>query len=83
MQYLYKQQCKRCVGVGLIELKTPEYCKSCKNVNKRTCYLCQNKGGSIRVKECEMCSGYGELFFDNKTNIQQYLYALQNYKIIS
>ena len=83
MKYLYKERCKKCCGIGTIQLTKPEICESCNNINSSNCYLCEKRGGIITMKECSLCSGYGELFFDSKTNQQKYLYALQNYKIIS
>jgi RecJ-like exonuclease len=80
---LIKKRCCKCQGVGLLQLKTPQVCQGCSNVNGKMCYKCEYRGGVQTIKECELCDGYGELFYEEKTMKQQYLYALKNYKIIS
>ena len=83
MKRIYKKRCQKCAGIGLVELKNIRRCMHCKNEGNNVCYLCENKGGSVRFDECSMCTGYGELFYDVETNKRVDLYAISNYSIIS
>ena len=74
--------CDICNGIGLLELDNPQMCIHCSNINGSICYLCENKGGIVKIKECETCCGYGKKFYDIQTNKQVFLYSLTNYKLL-
>lgn len=82
MMKITKTKCETCHGKGLIELKEPELCSKCKNVNNTLCHCCQQRGGAIIIKECNLCDGYGEIYTSVTSKKQVFLYARTNYTFV-
>ena len=79
---LKQSKCTNCNGIGLIHKEHVEVCKNCKNINGNNCYICQNYGGKKLYDECNICTGYGAIYTDIKTNKLVNLYAISNYTFV-
>ena len=77
MHLLIQHICNSCNGSG--EIYKKQVCQNCKG---KICYRCEHYGGIRLYQECVSCGGYGWRYFDQKTGIQQFLYAIKNYTIL-
>ena len=78
MLQLIEHICTSCDGSG--ETYKKQVCPNCKGA---ICYRCEQYGSIKLYQECVSCGGYGQRYFDKKTGKQQFLYAINDYTILS
>ena len=80
---LYKKKCLECYGVGLLKNNSKILnCECDKSKNKKKCFYCENTFRYGSLEKCDLCDGYGEVFYCIETNTQYYLSGLEQYKIV-